>query len=59
MGEQERMQYHNADLNRLPIAAYADRLLAAKAPGPHRRFYRNEGFPAILKSFFDRVFIPE
>jgi Flavodoxin-like fold len=31
MGEQERVQYHNVELNRAPIAAYADRLLAAEA----------------------------
>ena len=29
MGEQERVQYHNVELNRAPIAPYADRLLAA------------------------------
>jgi NAD(P)H dehydrogenase (quinone) len=31
MGEQERMQYHDVALNRGPIAAYADRPLAAEA----------------------------
>jgi NAD(P)H dehydrogenase (quinone) len=51
------MQYHDIKLNRAPIAAYAARLLAAEAlvlvyP------VGNEGFPAILKGFFDRVFIP-
>ena len=35
MGEQERMRCHNADLNRAPIAAYADRLLAAEALVQH------------------------
>ena len=57
MGEQERMQYHNAELNRAPIAAYADRLLAAEALVLIYPVW-NEGFPAILKGFFDRVFIP-
>ena len=57
MGEQERMRYHNADLNRAPIAAYADRLLAAEALVLIYPVW-NEGFPAILKGFFDRVFIP-
>lgn len=33
MGEQERVQYHNVELNRAPIGAYADRLLAAEALG--------------------------
>ena len=57
MGEQERMRYHNAELNRAPIAAYADRLLAAEALVLIYPVW-NEGFPAILKGFFDRVFIP-
>src|SRR3984885_5806378 len=57
MGEQERMRYHNANLNRAPIAAYADRLLAAEALVLIYPVW-NEGFPAILKGFFDRVFIP-
>ena len=57
MGEQERIQYHNVELNRAPIAAYADRLLAAEALVLIYPVW-NEGFPAILKGFFDRVFIP-
>ena len=47
MGER-RMQYHNAELNRAPIAAYADRLLAAEALVLIYPVW-NEGFPAILK----------
>jgi NAD(P)H dehydrogenase (quinone) len=31
LNEKERMQYHDIKLNRAPIAAYADRLLAAEA----------------------------
>ena len=50
------MRYHNADLNRAPFA-YADRLLAAEALVLVYPVW-NEGFPAILKGFFDRVFIP-
>ena len=57
MGEQERVQYHNVDLNRAPIAAYADRLLAAEALVLVYPVWI-EGFPAILKGFFDPVFIP-
>jgi NAD(P)H dehydrogenase (quinone) len=57
MGEQERMRYHDVALNRGPIAAYADRLLAAEALVLIYPVW-NEGFPAILKGFFDRVFIP-
>jgi NAD(P)H dehydrogenase (quinone) len=57
MSEKERMQYHDVKLNRAPIAAYADRLLAAEALILIYPVW-NEGFPAILKGFFDRVFIP-
>ena len=57
MGEQERVQYHNVELNQAPIATYADRLLAAEALVLVYPVW-NEGFPAILKGFFDRVFIP-
>src|SRR5271163_4296172 len=39
------------------IAGYADRLLAAEALVLIYPVW-NEGFPAILKGFFDRVFIP-
>jgi NAD(P)H dehydrogenase (quinone) len=45
------------ELNRAPIGDYADRLLAAEALVLIYPVW-NEGFPAILKGFFDRVFIP-
>jgi putative NADPH-quinone reductase len=57
MGEQERIRYHDVGLNRTQIAPYADRLLAAEALVLVYPVW-NEGFPAILKGFFDRVFIP-
>jgi NAD(P)H dehydrogenase (quinone) len=57
LSEQERMQYHDLKLNRAHIATYADRLLAAEALILVYPVW-NEGFPAILKGFFDRVFIP-
>ena len=57
LSEQERMQYHDIKLNRAPIAAYADRLLAAEALILIYPVW-NEGFPAILKGFFDRVSFP-
>ena len=43
--------------NRAPIAPYADRLLAAEGLVLVYPVW-NEGFPATLKGFFDRVFIP-
>jgi NAD(P)H dehydrogenase (quinone) len=57
MGELERIRYHDTEVNQAPIAAYADRLLAAEALVLIYPVW-NEGFPAILKGFFDRVFIP-
>jgi NAD(P)H dehydrogenase (quinone) len=57
LSERERIQYHDIKLNREPVAAYADRLLAAEALILIYPVW-NEGFPAILKGFFDRVFIP-
>jgi NAD(P)H dehydrogenase (quinone) len=57
MSEQERMRYHDVELNRAPVSAYADRLLNAEALILIYPVW-NEGFPAILKGFFDRVFIP-
>jgi putative NADPH-quinone reductase len=53
----ERLDYHNPPQNRLRVAAYADRLLAAEALVLIFPVW-NEGFPAILKGFFDRVFLP-
>jgi NAD(P)H dehydrogenase (quinone) len=57
LSEQERVRYHNIKVNRAPVADYADRLLAAEALVLVYPVW-NEGFPAILKGFFDRVFIP-
>src|ERR1700722_19219853 len=55
LSEQERMQYHDLKLNRAHIGGYPDRLLAAEALILIYPVW-NEGFPAILKGFFDRVF---
>jgi len=57
LSEQERIRYHNVEANRALVADYADRLLAAEALVLVYPVW-NEGFPAILKGFFDRVFIP-
>jgi NAD(P)H dehydrogenase (quinone) len=43
--ELERMQYHDTQLNRVSIASYADRLLAAEALILIYPVW-NEGFPA-------------
>jgi NAD(P)H dehydrogenase (quinone) len=57
MREEERIRYHDTTANRTTVEAYADRLLAADALVLVYPVW-NEGFPAILKGFFDRVFIP-
>jgi putative NADPH-quinone reductase len=57
LSEQERIRYHDVKVNREPVSGYADRLLAAEALVLIYPVW-NEGFPAILKGFFDRVFIP-
>ena len=53
----ERIGYHTVPANRSPVASYVDRLLAAEALVIVTPIW-NFGFPAILKGFFDRVFLP-
>jgi putative NADPH-quinone reductase len=57
LSRQERADYRDTNLNRARVASYADRLLAAKALVLVYPVW-NEGFPAILKGFFDRIFVP-
>jgi NAD(P)H dehydrogenase (quinone) len=57
MSPQERATYQDMAVNKAPVASHADRVLAAEALIPIYPVW-NEGFPAILKGFFDRVFIP-
>ena len=57
MSERERIEYHDTTTTKPRVAAFADRLLAADALVLVYPVW-NEGFPAILKGFFDRVFIP-
>lgn len=54
---QERRDYHDEAVNRGPVQAYVDRLKAAEALVLVFPVW-NYGFPAILKGFFDRVFLP-
>lgn len=54
---QERIDYHDPSINRLPVASYVNRLLAAEALVLVFPVW-NFGFPAILKGFLDRVFLP-
>jgi NAD(P)H dehydrogenase (quinone) len=53
----ERIAYNDVSANRRRVAPYVDRLLAAEALVFCFPVW-NMGFPAILKGFVDRVFIP-
>ncbi len=57
MRRQERIDYHDKAVNRAPVARYVERLLAAQALILVFPVW-NYGFPAILKGFLDRVFLP-
>jgi putative NADPH-quinone reductase len=57
MSRQDRLDYHDKTVNRRRVAPYVDRLLAAQALVLVFPVW-NYGFPAILKGFVDRVFLP-
>ena len=53
----ERRGYHEVGPNTAPVQAYVDRLRAAQALVLVFPVW-NFGYPAMLKGFFDRVFLP-
>ncbi len=53
----ERIAYHDVPENRGPVASYVERVLKAEALVIVTPVW-NFGFPAMLKGFFDRVFLP-
>ncbi len=53
----ERRNYHNLEENTLPVQGYVDRVRAANAMIFVYPVW-NFGYPAILKGFLDRVFLP-
>lgn len=55
--EAERRGYHDETTNIEPVAAYVERLRAAEALIFSFPVW-NFGYPAILKGFLDRVFLP-
>jgi NAD(P)H dehydrogenase (quinone) len=57
MTRQDRIEYYDVTVNRRRVAPYADRLLAAEALVFSFPVW-NMGFPAILKGFVDKVFLP-
>jgi NAD(P)H dehydrogenase (quinone) len=57
MSRQDRIDYHDVAANRRRVAPYVDRLLTAEALVLSFPVW-NMGFPAILKGFVDKVFLP-
>ena len=57
LSEAERENYHDIETNRTPVADYVERLLRAEALVLVYPVW-NYGFPAILKGWLDRVFLP-
>lgn len=58
LSREERLNYHEVPANLTPeIKPYVDRLLAADALVFVHPVW-NYGYPAILKGYFDRVFLP-
>ena len=53
----ERQGYHDVETNTAPVADYVARVQAAEALVLVFPVW-NFGYPAILKGFFDRVFLP-
>lgn len=53
----ERRGYHDVATNRAPVAGYVERVEKADALVMVFPVW-NYGYPAILKGFFDRVFLP-
>lgn len=54
---EERLGYHDVPDNIEPVRGYVERLVAADALVLSYPVW-NFGYPAILKGFFDRVFLP-
>ena len=57
LSREERRRYHDLGVNRRPVEPYVQRLLAAEALVLCFPVW-NFGPPAMLKGFFDRVFLP-
>jgi len=57
LSREERAGYHDLASNTHPVAGYVERLQAADALVLCFPVW-NFGYPAILKGFFDRVFLP-
>jgi putative NADPH-quinone reductase len=58
LSRDERLAYHTPPANQAGVADYVRRLQAAEAVVLVHPVW-NFGYPAILKGFFDRVFLPD
>ena len=58
LSEEDRTIYHDCEINQRRIKPYIDRLQAADAVVLCHPIW-NFGWPAILKGYFDRVFLPD
>lgn len=57
LSRQERLAYHDESVNLDPVRHYVERLKRAEAIVMCYPVW-NFGYPAILKGYFDRVFLP-
>lgn len=57
LSRQDRIDYHDPIINRRRVSCYVDRIKSAEALLFIHPVW-NFGLPAILKGFFDRVFLP-
>ena len=57
LSRQERLDYHDEAICTIPVQGYVDRLRAAEGLVLSTPVW-NYGYPAILKGFLDRVFLP-
>lgn len=57
LSREERINYHDTEINQRPVASYVDRLMNAEALVLVHPIW-NFGLPAILKGFMDRVLLP-
>jgi putative NADPH-quinone reductase len=57
MSREERLNYHDEVVCTKPVQGYVDRVRAAEALVLNFPVW-NYGYPAIMKGFFDRVFLP-
>lgn len=57
LSREERVNYHDLEINQKAVESYVNRLNACEALVIVTPVW-NFGYPAILKGFFDRVFLP-